>query len=304
MSTSEATPFQSRFLRRFGRFVRVLPKGRHRAFQLAWRAAGSPEEFVGEFDGSPFVVDPQDRHSSMQLFLWGVHEAAVTEVFLALLKPTGCVLDIGSNSGYFSILAAHRTRGRVVSYEPLPRNFRFLEATRAAANLDNWLPLQIAISDRNGPLEFDPRGDDEGRSGWGTISPSGTVVVDGRTLDSECARLGLDSIDLLKMDIEGHEVEAFVGMSNLLRHRRIANLIVELHPRLASSQRLAALTDSMKRYGYHGYRVRDEFVRSTRFSQPDGPLLPSRLQDLEPTHLTDDGVHVLWSAEPQRTELG
>jgi hypothetical protein len=50
-----------------------------------------------------------------------------------------------------------------------------------------------------------------------------------RTLDAEAARLGLERIDLLKIDVEGYEAEVLAGASELLGAGRIGAVLCELH---------------------------------------------------------------------------
>lgn len=244
---------------------RILPKGRTTAHRIAWRALGAPRRFLGRVDGQWFQVDPRDTDISTPIYVWQEWEPASSAIWLALLGTGQTVVDVGANKGWFSLLAARRVGpgGRVVSYEPLPRNWQDVEATAAANRHQHWKVRPVAASDHQGTAQLSsPR--DAGGTGWGTLetrSQAGmeSIEVEVVTLAQDLAAMGIERVDLLKMDIEGHELAAMRGLLPLLVEQKVGSLLVEVHGNSLKEQGMRELFSLMSECGYLG-RVLDESV--------------------------------------------
>src|SRR5262245_44830808 len=188
----------------------LIPWVKKTAFDAMWRLAGSPASFVGRLDGSPFVVDVQDRHGALQTCLLGILETEVSCVFVSLLTKGAVVVDIGANKGYFSLLAANRVgeAGRVLSYEALPRNAKDVAKTIELGGHKCWELVQCAVSSTHGVIRFADSNFSAGHSGWGHVDEKGQLEVKSVTIDGEIERRGIGHIDVVKVDIEGHELHA------------------------------------------------------------------------------------------------
>lgn len=136
------------------------------------------------------------------------------------------ILDLGSNIGgsvlYF---ASHYPEARIYGVEPDPATFRKLEANVAA--LEKVDVLCLAVGDHDGEAEFFPNPHTWASSLKPTFATKPGIPVQVRTLDTLLDELGLDMVDLVKLDIEGSEhdvLRAFRGLP-----RRAGVLIGELH---------------------------------------------------------------------------
>lgn len=295
--------FQSRWLRRWANLVRQVPKGRYRLFQVGWKFLGAPERFIGELDAMPFVVDMGDRYTSLHMFLWGCYEPAVTRVVLSLLKPGAQVMDIGANKGYFSVLAARRvgTTGHVFSYEPVPRNIDDLLWTRDLGEYAHWHIFPIAISSEVGRTRLREQGIEQGHSGWSKVDETGNLSVLTATVDAELERLDIPRVDLLKMDIEGHEIAAFQGMKQALAQQRIRHLLVELHLNAFSRHDLMAVMQQFSQAGYTAHSLREEqstmgdCLQALKGGLTDD--VADLLQPFDLSQISGARAHVLWSLD-------
>jgi FkbM family methyltransferase len=138
------------------------------------------------------------------------------------------VFDVGANVGDYASIALDLWGDRVAltCFEPSPGTFALLEqnlAGRANVVLEN-----VGLSDTEGELEFHTGGPGskmasvhERRSRADTADSTTTEQVQVRTLDSYCAEHGIGRIDLLKMDVEGHELSVLRGATAMLGSRAV-----------------------------------------------------------------------------------
>lgn len=132
----------------------------------------------------------------------------------AHLQPGGCFVDIGANAGTFTFWA-HRCmqgRGRIVAFEPDPEMHARLRFNLEANRLDHVALEAVALSDHAGTATLYVDRSQRGRNtldasmaeATGGDRVAQTVALD--TLWSRLQALGVDAIDVLKIDIEGHEL--------------------------------------------------------------------------------------------------
>ena len=149
------------------------------------------------------------------------------------VKPGDVVVDVGAHIGHYTLMAA-RYASRVVAVEPEPSNFSALVSNIRLNSYSNVIAICAALSDQNRklPLHVAALGNMGSSSlepepvGQGTESKRGTVEVQCDTLDSIVARLHLDAIDWLKIDVEGHEIPVLEGAQETLA--RVKNVILEV----------------------------------------------------------------------------
>ncbi len=249
-----------RLLRAAGQAARCLPVGRRQAFTAAWRLLGAPDRFVGRVAGQWSVVCPGDVGTSLKQFLWPCYEPEVTAVFLGHIGRGDCVFDMGANKGYFSLMACQVVGefGRVVSYEPLQENIDDLKRTRDLNGHMHWAIREVAVSSSCGRGKFSPIGADQGHSGWGQLDVNGEREVDVTTLDNELDLVGIGRVDLMKIDIEGSELEALQGAQGALEAGRIQRLLIEYHPGMYCESSYKQSVGWMQRLGYRGERIKED----------------------------------------------
>lgn len=152
------------------------------------------------------------------VYLTGEYEPPTARVIKNLLKPGDSFIDIGANSGFFTLLAAKKVgpAGKVLGFEPVPSMRQ-----RLLDNLDlnGFAHVQIhpiALSDHKGslPLHEGPVGH-KGTSSLREISESeATIIVETMPLD-ELPDLPA-TINGVKIDVEGAEQLVINGMENVI----------------------------------------------------------------------------------------
>ncbi len=152
------------------------------------------------------------------------------------------VVDIGANIGDFTMALA-RSSEKIVAVEPGARNFLALESNIAANRIENVLALNVAAHDRNEEVRL--VGID---SMLRIVESESGQIAKGVLLDETFSDLNLGFIDLLKLDVQGHEERVLKGMSETLKRKNVGLVVVEAHPiRGVSPTKLAA---TMESYGY------------------------------------------------------
>ena len=175
------------------------------------------------------------RTMGRSLYFNGAHELSMAEVAYRLASGASLAVDAGANVGYVTLAMASALspNGHCHAFEPVPELYAQLQRN-TGKDLNPMLSSRIvtrnvALSSANGSATlFIPLNSNEGLA---TLNPptgsSRTLTIETATLDS-C--LGaMPRIDLLKIDVEGHELSVLHGASELLRARRIRNIIFEDH---------------------------------------------------------------------------
>jgi FkbM family methyltransferase len=282
--------------------VRTMP-GRYRA--IDWICRGRSDRFITDFHpgGSRamrFVCDLRDGIAREVCFV-GRYGPQETRLLRALLRPDMTVVDVGANWGYFTLLAASLIgpRGRVVAMEPEPRLFQLLDENVRLNDLSHVTACPAAATDRSN-VTLPLRIFDETSGNWGVSSiASGAAgemrAVEGRSLDELTMALGLGRIDLVKIDVEGHELAVLAGMAAGLAANRYRRLIVEWHPTILPAPH-AALHDAfagLTTAGYRGWWI-DHTPESTRAAAYGGPV---KLYPVTTAASDDPWPHTLWLAD-------
>ncbi len=173
------------------------------------------------------------------------YEARFDKAFLAEIRPGDCVWDIGANRGLYTESIAERvgSTGAVVAFEPSPKNFSALLA-RCGARA-NCLLLQMALGDAEGMADLALGSDDLGATSriksdsealLATQTPKSTIQVPIRTGASLVASGTAPAPSVVKIDVEGHELDCICGLSTLLNPEGIRVLGIEVHFGLLSTR--------------------------------------------------------------------
>ncbi len=160
------------------------------------------------------------------------------ERFLQQLTFDGeTVYDVGGYEGIFTLFFARRVGpgGRVVTFEPNPRNFARIVENVRLNGFTHVQVRQVAVGSAPGraslvfPADETARGSIETRIADQIKQEHGVVTVDVEldTLDRQVAA-GLPEPDFVKLDVEGLELDVLHGMRGLLE-RRHPRLYIEIH---------------------------------------------------------------------------
>jgi FkbM family methyltransferase len=241
--------------RRLLLFVRPPVPG-YRTLRTAW--------------GGRILADPS-RAIGRSIVATGIYDLAVSEVIAKLVKPGSMVVDAGANVGYVSLLAARAAgeRGRIIAFEPLPSLFSYLKLNAAEASRDSFSaaielhPVALGANVGSAVLRT-PNAFDTNDGLAQIVSPSTRtdrdIDVNVTTLD---AMFLSERIDVLKIDVEGHEFAVLSGASNILSTGRLTHIVLEEHD--PGNSRSFSL---LRRYGYRIFSLHWR-LRGLRLGLPD-----------------------------------
>jgi FkbM family methyltransferase len=204
-----------------GRRIRL--KARFRRFVLTWQAARGELTPLVELDS---------------LFTCGI------------LKGIDCrdwvVVDCGANIGMFSLFL--KGCKRIIAVEPNPECCQAIRENFALNGIVGVV-IQRALNSNDGMVSMDFGA---GPSVLAKVSVEGEgAQVRSTTLDALVEDQNLQSVDLLKLDLEGYEVEALKGASISLRNRVFVRILAEFN----SPQALVELDAELEKFGYHRFKT-------------------------------------------------
>lgn len=290
--------------------IRTLPFGRYQLANALAKLARGPflARMPRELGGAAFVCDLHDTISREVCFT-GRYEPQETQLALKLLKPGMRVVDVGANWGYFSLVTAHLVGpgGSVLALEPHPRLASMLAENVATNRLSQVLVLPLAAGATSGARAF--VGFDEQGGNWGVSRAARDLEV----ADFECASValddlldekGLETVDLVKIDIEGAEADALRGMASGLARHRYRHLLIECHPAelAALGTSLEACLGPLSRAGYRGWHIDHSRAMHRRAATEDVPVT-ELLAPVDFARLGGDPwPHLLWTA-PHEPDL-
>ncbi|MEZ6115772.1 MAG: FkbM family methyltransferase [Pirellulaceae bacterium] len=297
------------------RLVSLLPAGRFRASEWLGRRVRQP--FVGTMDSEQgrleFECDLRDS-IAREVFFTGRYEPQETILLQRLLNAGQTFVDVGANWGYFSLLAAQvvGANGKVLSCEPDPRLYSLLQSNLQRNHLRQVHALQLAISNQHGTAQLQGFEEDQGNWGVSRIRvstepddlPQNTFTAQTQPLDDVLDQLGIKTVDLVKLDIEGAEALALQGMRTGLREHRYRLLLVEFHPTLLPEfgTSAAELADQICEAGYTALVV-DHSPQMNRQAAYSRNMAPSDFVAPAGNKFGWDKWPHLLFVSPQRTEL-
>lgn len=224
--------------------------------QLAFNVSFKPTEqgLLAKIDDLELYINDELKPNIVYQFVQNADCIEESKAFLNLAKDAKILFDAGAYAGLFSLIFCRNGKDkRAIAFEPSPVMKPKIENLIALNQLETQLRLKPkAIGSEEGTVNFVLED-----TGFVQILPSNntikTIDVEVTTLDLECKRLNIYP-DLLKIDVEGFELEALKGAENLLSRKK-PTICLELHLNYLEERGIQPklVTDELEKHGYLFY---------------------------------------------------
>lgn len=201
-------------------------------------------------------------------------EPAFAHVFRSEIVPGMVLIDVGANLGYYSLVAAGlmKGRGKIFAIEPDPYNAVLLKKATSLylATNKNGTPIEvyeIALSSSRGEIDFYTAKASNLSSVTKTEHSGERITVSCETLSRFAGFRKLwrgNEGVFLRMDIEGHEVEALKGALTFLKKDFPCKIFIEVHPQFYKTDGLDKVLEKIIKFGFD-----TKYVISAAVAQPD-----------------------------------
>lgn len=160
------------------------------------------------------------------------------------------LFDVGANVGQtIEIFRENFPQAQIHSFEPSPGTYERLQQKHAASRgVKTW---NCGVGARRGTLPFIENTVSDmssflspGSEAWGSVAR--TIEVEVITLDDFCQGQGIQTVDVLKCDTQGYELEVLKGAHRIMEERRVRLVFCEVN--FADMYRGQAPFDELYRY--------------------------------------------------------
>ena len=225
-------------------------------------------EIVKDIQGNKMILSLKDFGISRELALYGFHEKNSTRQIKNILKPGMKIVEVGANIGYYALIEAKLIgkSGIVYAFEPSPNNFEFLKRNIALNKYKNVEIYKKAIGPETGTSKFFVANRSNlssliKREDWASLYNDNNCI--------DVAVIKLDEflkdkkVDLIRMDIEGYELEVLKGLKDTLSSYDAPQyFFIEIHSELLHKQDYSA-GGTIRYLENFGYSVTKSFYRGS-----------------------------------------
>jgi FkbM family methyltransferase len=191
------------------------------------------------------------------------------------LQKGSLVLDVGANHGIVSLECALFVgrAGEVHAFEPAPGTYAHLLRHLKINNIDNVSVFNVAVGERTGSAKLRVY---KKATGAATLSEldqdhvaDNVIEVKTVTLDQHCDAHGIRRVDLLKIDIEGHELFALRGARQILANKRVRAILFEVGEKTCRNAKVdpRELLDELQELGYSVFSIKSSGHAGERINQ-------------------------------------
>ncbi|HET8580410.1 MAG TPA: FkbM family methyltransferase [Nitrospiraceae bacterium] len=189
----------------------------------------------------------------------GHYQEEVVALYRSLLRPGMIVVDVGAHAGYHTLRFARLVRptGRVIAFEPSPATFSALRRNIVRRRLSNVTLEQKAVTCGTGKAPLYYSYSSLGHSIVPSLASGEHTLVDCVSLDRYCEAIGINNVNLIKINAEGAEVDVLSGMQSLLQRSADPWVIAEFSPKYlkAAGYPPSRLIDFLLGLGFQIYEI-------------------------------------------------
>lgn len=205
-----------------------------------------------EWEGLRFWFNTSDREMGVRMAL-GLYEPGTVKLVQQMVKPGMKCVDVGAQSGFYTCVMGQQVgkKGKIYAFEPLASSFEMLERNVRENQLQGIVrAFPLAASNTNESIQASLVSN---MYVAGQVQGAEPVTIKSARLDDVIT----DRIDLIKIDVEGHEPAAIQGMETLIRrdHPIIFSEVNEYWLRNGSHSSAREYIAQLVSLGYQVYSV-------------------------------------------------
>lgn len=223
-----------------GSLYRKLPdfkgKGRLAAAFLAPFVRGKGHEVVVEMNsaGGGKLICNLDDLIPWNVYIYGHYkiEKNYESFMLKLLTKKSIAIDVGANIGYYTIQIGRSlgNSGMLYAFEPCQYQYDQLKKNVELNDLKNVSIIKKIVSEIPQPeMRIYFSGMENTGSSSTEIETDHYEDVECTTLDVFCESNQINAVDLIKIDVEGHELSVLHGMRAMLEKGLVTNIFLEVN---------------------------------------------------------------------------
>lgn len=210
-----------------------------------------PGDAVAKVAGFSLVV-PQDDFVGRSIKYFGELDRKVSWVVERVLQPGDIAIDIGANLGLVSFQMLERVgpTGQVFAFEPQPRMIGYIEKSMAMNGVENLHLQKMGLGAEPGKLWLSIPSANAGAASFCDATGENAVEVPVTTLDDFGRQHDLETVHLVKIDVEGFEFQVVSGGANFFSTTRPNVVIFEENRNNAGD-----VPESIRAFQSHGYDI-------------------------------------------------
>lgn len=210
--------------------------------------------------GLRMLIDGRDTGSGLEILHSGYIEPDVMKVLQRTFTPGAVFLDVGANFGFYTLFAAQQMgqAGQVYSFEANPHLIPFIEGSVYINGLrDRVTLINKAVADAPGTARF---GFSYAHIGGGSLLLGGNDAVSNEYVEVPLVRiddvLPADVVvDVVKLDVEGHEAAALRGMKGVVARSPNIQLVLEFFPGMQAGSGGGEILDLLSEMGLQYWKI-------------------------------------------------
>lgn len=220
---------------------------------------------VYEAEGIKLKLYP-DEALNLGIIHLGTINPYETQIIKQIIKPGNVFIDVGGFvDGWHGLLASKLAglKGKVIIFEPTPDFYQRLIINASLNKFKNIIIENLALSTKDGKRKF-YQGD--GASSFfythtnkHSLKPVREITVKTTSLDSYLTKHNIAKVDLIKIDVEGSEMEVIKGGINLFKRKTAPDIIIEVVNDFLQSGQTSEkqLIDLFSELDYVPYAIKD-----------------------------------------------
>ncbi len=176
------------------------------------------------------------------------------------VKEGDTFVDIGANIGLFTLQASKQVgnSGQVIAFEPFTSNFNLLQKNCSLNKYTNVVLNKLAVSENKSKIAIHYNASDAnlGMASSYTTDFTNTEMVSAISLDEYLHEKNISKVHFIKLDIEGGEYLALLGMKKTLQHHKPI-LLIEIEDSILKNTPFKAsdIIDFLEELGYMRYSL-------------------------------------------------